>query len=99
MFMVVPVRIYVADNKLYFKNFAYTSSNLWEVAENIENLQVEFAADEREVNIYLLARTSDPDPEYLDTNVYQLGNSSVGPFNDHIHRKVSEARVMVRSMQ
>ena len=102
VFMVTPVRLTVIGSTLYLQNFVYsTNSNklgLWEVAENIENMQLEFNADGDQVTVHLLARTTRPDSEHVDTAVYRLGSELVGPFNDHYHRIVSRGTVRIRSM-
>lgn len=38
------------------------------------------------VKIYVLARGDSPSPSYLDTKVYHLGSTSLGPFNDRYKR-------------
>jgi len=102
VFMVTPVRVTVIGSTLYLQNFVYSSNSnklgLWEVAENIENMQIEFNADGDEVTVYLLARTTRPDSEHTDTAVYQLGSETAGPFNDNFHRMVSKGTVRIRSM-
>lgn len=58
VYMVSPIRIQIVDTPktnrlgqtidiptLYLKNFAYTSAQYWIVAENIEDLQVQYSTD------------------------------------------------------
>ena len=58
VFMVSPTRIQIVDvvrkdrfgkdintPTLYFKNFSYTSSQYWIVAENIEDMQIQYSLD------------------------------------------------------
>lgn len=40
------------------------------------------------VKIYVLARNREPSRGYTDTKTYQLGDTSLGPFNDHYKRHV-----------
>ena len=40
------------------------------------------------VQIHLLARSSDPTPGYTDTKTYQLGTTTLEPFNDGLSRHV-----------
>jgi type IV pilus assembly protein PilW len=40
------------------------------------------------VQIHLLARSSDPTPGYTDTKTYQLGTTTLPPFNDGLSRHV-----------
>jgi prepilin-type N-terminal cleavage/methylation domain-containing protein len=102
VFMVTPVRLTVIDSTLYMQNYVYSSNSnaqgLWEVAENIENMQIEYGTNGEEATVYLLARTVRPDPEHVDDRVYQLGDVTVGPFNDNHHRMVCKGTVRIRSM-
>ena len=38
------------------------------------------------VKIYVLARGDSPSPSYVDTKTYQLGSTTMGPFNDRYKR-------------
>jgi type IV pilus assembly protein PilW len=38
------------------------------------------------VKIYVLARGDSPSPSYFDTKTYQMGSTTLGPFNDHYKR-------------
>lgn len=40
------------------------------------------------VRLHLLARSSDPTPGYTNTKTYQLGATTLGPFNDGLSRHV-----------
>ena len=40
------------------------------------------------VKMYVLARNREPSRGYTDTKTYQLGETSLGPFNDHYKRHV-----------
>jgi type IV pilus assembly protein PilW len=38
------------------------------------------------VKIYVLARGDSPSPSYVDTKTYQMGSTTMGPFNDRYKR-------------
>lgn len=47
--------------------------------------------------IYLLVRSSNPDPSYTNTKSYNLGDSTVSAFNDHYYRRVYTTTVVIRN--
>lgn len=47
--------------------------------------------------IYLLVRSSNPDPSYTNTKSYNLGGSTVSAFNDHYYRRVYTTTVVIRN--
>ena len=110
VYMVVPVRIMVVNNLLSFKNFAYKSSNLWEIAEHIQSLQLQYTTDGSTwednpadledvigVSFFVLTRTQRPDPDYTDTKSYTMAGQTVGPFQDSFHRKLFQGTVWLRN--
>ncbi len=110
VYMVTPVRVKLVNETLYLQNFAYTQTKLWESAENIQDLQLQYTTDGTSwvdnpadpedvigVRIFVLARTERPDPGYSDSKTYELAGQSVGPFNDPFHRKVAQTTVWVRN--
>ena len=46
---------------------------------------------------YLLARSTEPDPQYTDAKTYVLGDRTVGPFEDGHYRRVYSSTVMLRN--
>ncbi|QSX34738.1 PilW family protein [Shewanella avicenniae] len=49
------------------------------------------------VKIFLLVRTIEQDPSYTNDITYQLGDKTVGPFDDHFRRKVLATTVMLEN--
>lgn len=47
--------------------------------------------------IYLLVRSSNPDPGYTNTKSYNLGDSTVSAFDDHYYRRVYTTTVVIRN--
>lgn len=110
VYMVVPVRIKVVNEVLQFQNFAYTNSNLWEIAEHIQSLQLQYTTDGSTwednpadledvigVSFFVLTRTQRPDPDYTDTKSYTMAGQTVGPFQDSFHRKLFQGTVWLRN--
>ncbi len=48
--------------------------------------------------IFILARTANPDPDYTDTQTYQMADQTFGPFNDNYHRMLLTATVIPRNL-
>ena len=40
------------------------------------------------VKLYVLVRSREPTPGYTDTKTYQLGDTTMGPYNDAFKRHV-----------
>ncbi|MFQ6371297.1 PilW family protein [Shewanella sp. YIC-542] len=49
------------------------------------------------VKIFLLVRTIDQDRSYTNDITYQLGDKTLGPFDDHFRRKVLSTTVMLEN--
>ncbi len=102
IYLVSPIKVMVADDPdtgipyLYLKNYSYNDKGIWQVARNVQNLQLRIGSDEDVVEIFLLMRSEKEDPKYIDTKTYDMGDGTVGPFNDHYHRILSRAVVKVR---
>lgn len=112
VYMVTPTRVKVANGTLQLQNFCYSTNGMWDIAENIQDIQLQYTTDGSSwvdvpsdpndvigVSIELLARTDDPDPDYRDVKTYTLAGQTVGPFNDAFHRKYSRARVWLRNTE
>jgi type IV pilus assembly protein PilW len=117
VYMVTPIRVQVQqDHLLWLQNFAYQSIAVerelsWEVADGIEDLQLQYTADGgatwsgnpadpsavEGVRIFLLVRSSNTDVKHVDTKTYDLAGQIVGPFNDHYRRQLSETTVWLRN--
>ncbi len=115
VYIVSPVRVKIAgDNNdtLYLQNFVYNSNQYWEVAENIQDLQIQYTEDGNSwldtpndgnevqgIRFFLLARSAERDKDYVDRRTYTYAGQTAGPFNDHYHRKLSESTVWIRNAQ
>ncbi len=114
VYMVVPVRVKVVDDVLYFQNFVYSSlsnkEDYWKIAEHVQVLQLQYTTDGstwvdnpadpesiRGVQYFLLMKSERVDPDYTDTKSYTLAGQTVGPFQDHYHRKLFQGRVWLRN--
>lgn len=75
VFLVVPVEIQLVEYKLRFRNYAYTSSLHWEIAQNIEDMHFQYSLDGKtwwdqvdlsnlhqiqKIRFWLLGRSSKP---------------------------------------
>lgn len=51
------------------------------------------------VRLYILVKSVEPDPKYINKNRYQLGNHVINdkPFNDHYRRKVISSTVILEN--
>jgi len=49
------------------------------------------------VRVHLLARSSDPDQNYLNQKTYTLASQTRGPFNDKFHRRAQSSIVLLRN--
>ncbi|MFO7717906.1 MAG: PilW family protein [Desulfohalobium sp.] len=111
IFMVVPVNIAIENETLKFKNYVYDSGK-WDIAKNVENLQLQYSSDGetwndvpdepqkvQAVRAFLLCRSSYKDLGYTNTKEYTLGNETVGPYNDSYHRTVVRTTVWIRSAE
>ncbi len=112
VYMVTPVRIMLDDQVLLFKNFVYTSLEYWEVADGIENLQLQYTTDGSTwsdtvsdpsdvigVKVFLLVRSEEPEPGFTSDAVFTLAGQPLGPFTDHYHRKLHQEVVWIRNTQ
>ncbi len=50
------------------------------------------------VRVFILARTPNEDRDYTDKKTYNLGSTSVGPFNDGYHRYQLSTIIMMRNL-
>ena len=96
---------------LYARNLAYNNIADWEVADGIQDIQFQYTENDgttwlnqpanpvnvNAVRIFMLARSTVPDPDYQDTNTYNYAGSAVGPFNDNFHRMLTTATVWLRN--
>lgn len=48
--------------------------------------------------IFILARTANTDPDYIDTQIYSMADQTFGPFNDHYHRLLLTSTVIPRNL-
>lgn len=112
IYMVAPVRVMVSQGMLLFKNFVYTSLENWEIADAIDNLQLQYTTDGSSwsdtvtnpnlitgVKIFLLARSLEPEPGFVSNATFTLAGQTVGPFTDQYHRQVHEQIVWIRNTQ
>ena len=124
VYMVVPVRVMVVSDPgvsdpspetlkvLLFKNFVYDLFEYWEVADGIENLQLQYTVDGTTwadtvsnpnavtgVKIFLLVKSREPEPGFTSDLTFTLAGQTVGPFTDHYHRKLHQEIVWIRNAQ
>lgn len=98
-----------------------TTMNDEEIAEGVENLQVQFGIDTGNdgdidyyttaptaaelktlisvrINILVRATSVDPNSTYTNTKTYNLGDGTIGPFNDKFQRRVYTSTIPVRNI-
>ena len=113
VYMVAPVRVMMSDERvLLFKNFVYGGTDDWEIADGIENLQLQYTIDGTSwsdtvdnpnaivgVKIFLLVRSQEPEPGFDANATYTLAGQIYAPPNDHYHRKLHQEVVWIRNAQ
>lgn len=110
VWMVAPIRIKEVNGTLSLQNFAYATSQYWEVAGNIENLQFLYTTDGSTwtstvsngndvlgVWCFILAKAEPIESGYVNDNIYTLAGQSVGPFNDGHRRIVINEKIWIRN--
>lgn len=50
------------------------------------------------VKLYVLARSREPSPGYMDSKIYKLGTTSLGPFEDNFKRHVFSTTVRLNNV-
>lgn len=83
VYMVTPVRIKIDNKILQFQNFRYNNSTMWNLTDNIQDLQFKYTLDGLNwvdtpgdpnavigIAINLLARSENEDPNYTDVKQY-----------------------------
>lgn len=112
IYMVAPVQVMVSQGMLLFKNFAYSAADNWEIAESIDNLQIQYTTDGSSwsdtvsnphlvsgVKIFLLTKSQEPEPGFVSNATFTLADQTIGPFTDRYHRQVHEQIVWIRNTQ
>jgi len=110
VFMVAPTQIKIENERLYFKNYAYTHSQYWLNYDNFEDIKFEYSVDGNswsntvsnyndveKIRFWLLVRSSRKHAGHKDTNTYKMGSSIVGPFNDGHYRMLGQGIVHLRN--
>ena len=112
IYMVAPVRVMVSQGVLLFKNFVYATTDNWEIADDIDNLQLQYTTDGSSwsdtvsnpslitgVKIFLLTKSQEPEPGFDSNATYTLAGQTIGPFTDHYHRQLHEQIIWIRNVQ
>lgn len=110
VYQVVPVRVMVNSEMLWLQNFVFDVVDDWELAGNVEDLQIQYSTDgttwtdspsspNSVVGIwyYVLIRGPEQEAGYVNDNTYELAGQTVGPFNDGYPRQLSHSIVWVRN--
>jgi type IV pilus assembly protein PilW len=84
VYIVSPTRVKLVDNTLQFQNIRYDNENMWNLADNIQDIQFRYTTDGSAwvevpsepndvigVAINLLVRSESIDPNYTDVKTYE----------------------------
>ncbi len=52
----------------------------------------------RGLKIFVLARSANQDPDYVDNKTYTVADQTFGPFNDHFHRMLLTTAIIPRNL-
>lgn len=81
-------------------NFVYLDQNHLVIDEDGNGNVTSRLADIRAVQVTVVARSRQPDPEYVDTRAYSnlQGDEVLPPQNDHFRRRVLKKEILCRNL-
>ncbi len=81
-------------------NFVYLDQNHQVIDEDGSGTVLTRLADIRAVQVTVVARSRQPDPEYVDTRAYNnlRGDEVLPPQNDHFRRRILQKEILCRNL-